>query len=275
MIVMLGHLSSNKLAAGVDHLIYGWVFFGIVIMTMFWIGSHWREDEQLPSPQERLTAIFPGGVIGKASLWTMATALIVIVSIWPLAKWHIQGGVPSQVKQLEPLGTIAGWSVVPDQFTSWTPRFENTSAEVQTTFGGNGRMVGLYLGYYRNQDYSRKMVSSANVLESTINRVAGGLRQIVLDQQSISVRTAELRSEDSSRMLAWQWYWVNGHLTSSDFEAKAFTAWSRLTGQGDDSAVIVVYAPQKEGNEDAVLEAFVTAAGSAINSVLSRTRDKR
>jgi exosortase len=26
MIVMLGHLSGNKLAVGVDHLIYGWVF---------------------------------------------------------------------------------------------------------------------------------------------------------------------------------------------------------------------------------------------------------
>ena len=28
MIVMIGHLSGNKLAVGVDHLIYGWVFFG-------------------------------------------------------------------------------------------------------------------------------------------------------------------------------------------------------------------------------------------------------
>jgi exosortase A len=50
MIVMLGHLSGNKLAVGVDHLIYGWVFFGIVIMAMFWIGARWREDE-LPQPQ--------------------------------------------------------------------------------------------------------------------------------------------------------------------------------------------------------------------------------
>jgi exosortase/archaeosortase family protein len=31
LIVMVGHLSDNKLAAGVDHLVYGWVFFGVVI----------------------------------------------------------------------------------------------------------------------------------------------------------------------------------------------------------------------------------------------------
>ena len=28
LIVMMGHISNNKLAAGVDHLIYGWVWFG-------------------------------------------------------------------------------------------------------------------------------------------------------------------------------------------------------------------------------------------------------
>ena len=43
MIVMIGHLSGNKLAAGVDHLIYGWVFFGIVIITMFAIGAKWSK----------------------------------------------------------------------------------------------------------------------------------------------------------------------------------------------------------------------------------------
>jgi hypothetical protein len=29
----------------VDHLIYGWVFFGIVIMIMFMIGARWSEPE--------------------------------------------------------------------------------------------------------------------------------------------------------------------------------------------------------------------------------------
>ena len=44
MIVMIGHLSGMKYAVGVDHLIYGWVFFGIVMLLLFWIGSFWRED---------------------------------------------------------------------------------------------------------------------------------------------------------------------------------------------------------------------------------------
>src|SRR5439155_26499989 len=49
LIVMLGHLSGNKIAVGVDHLIYGWLFFGFVIMLMFWIGSRWSEPQSAGS----------------------------------------------------------------------------------------------------------------------------------------------------------------------------------------------------------------------------------
>ena len=45
MIVMIGHYSDMSLAVGVDHLIYGWVWFGVVMFFMFWVGSFWREDE--------------------------------------------------------------------------------------------------------------------------------------------------------------------------------------------------------------------------------------
>ncbi|MDE2615048.1 MAG: exosortase A, partial [Burkholderiales bacterium] len=44
MIVMLGHLSGNRLAVGADHLVYGWVFFGIVILAMFMIGARFAES---------------------------------------------------------------------------------------------------------------------------------------------------------------------------------------------------------------------------------------
>ena len=49
MIVMIGHLSSMQYAVGVDHLIYGWVFFGVVMLILFWVGSFWREDLDPPT----------------------------------------------------------------------------------------------------------------------------------------------------------------------------------------------------------------------------------
>lgn len=42
-IVMLGHWSDNALATGVDHLVYGWLFFGLVLGLLFWVGGRWAE----------------------------------------------------------------------------------------------------------------------------------------------------------------------------------------------------------------------------------------
>lgn len=54
MIVMLGHLFWQQAGRRVDHIIYGWVFFGFVILLMFWIGARWSEPE--PSASARLTS---------------------------------------------------------------------------------------------------------------------------------------------------------------------------------------------------------------------------
>ena len=278
IIVMLGHLSGNKLAAGVDHLIYGWLFFGIVIMAMFWIGSRWREDELPPAPE--LTTGTSAGVNVNSSPLVIASIFVILAAIWPLAQWKIEQNMPPQVSQIESPGSIAGWPAAQTAFADWSPVFNKTSASLQSTFQSEGRTVGLYLGYYRNQDYNRKMVSSNNVLvrsnDPLWSRVASGSHQIAVDQQSISVRTAELRSADSSRIVVWQWYWVNGYLTASDVKAKAYTALARLTGQGDDSAVIIVYAPKEQaGGGEAAMEAFMRAASPEIERVLTQTREKR
>jgi len=49
-IVLLGHWSDMRLAVGVDHLVYGWLFFGLVCLLLFWCGSFWRETALPPTP---------------------------------------------------------------------------------------------------------------------------------------------------------------------------------------------------------------------------------
>jgi exosortase A len=45
-IVLLAYLSGNRIAAGVDHLLYGWLFFTIVMFLLLSVGSWWREKPQ-------------------------------------------------------------------------------------------------------------------------------------------------------------------------------------------------------------------------------------
>jgi EpsI family protein len=137
-------------------------------------------------------------------------------------------------------------------------------------------VAGLFIGYYRNQDQQHKLVSSTNVLVTSDDplwaSVGSGKREIIVQPADDSRFARPLRAGDA-RVLVWQWYWVNGRWTASDALAKAYTAWSRLTGKGDDSAVIILYALQIQAGEARghPRGTFARAAAPVIEKTLQQT----
>jgi exosortase A len=289
MIVMLAHFSGNTIATGVDHLIYGWVFFGIVIMLMFMIGARWAEPEMVASPSASLDPA--QWSVRPTARWLVTACLALLVALPHMALWAInQGVVTGPVSLKAPAALTADWRLVDGATNAaaaaFKPAFQNPSAEINSGYVSQGRTVGLYLGYYRQQDYNRKLVSSNNVLVASNDRqwaqVATASRDVMLGGKPVSLRTAELRAAalaekaNTSRLAVWQVYWINGSLTSSDYLAKVYSAFYQLTGRWEDSAVIVVYAPKDQaGNNQALLESFLTSNYAAINELLLQTRHNK
>jgi exosortase A len=283
LIVMLGHLSGNKLAAGVDHLIYGWLFFGVVIMLMFIIGARWSEPEiTMPPGSFATSASLPA--LSTASLWIVSACVAAVLALPQLALRTIDRG--EEVGHLTftaPLTLAAGWQKVDVNPVVFKPAFQNPTAELNTSYANQGRNVGLYLGYYRHQDYERKLVSSNNVLVVSKDpqwaQVASGGRSINLAGKSMELRTGELRGAalaeqaNAVRLVVWQVYWINGTLTSSDYLAKIYSALYRIAGLGDDSAVILVYTPKEQAEgADSVLQSFLTANYDSIGLLLRKAQ---
>ena len=95
--------------------------------------------------------------------------------------------------------------------------------------------------------------------------------------RTVELRSASLRqSVDQGRLMVWQIYWINGTLTASDYLAKAYNVFYRLTGRGDDSAVIVVYTTKDQvGEAEQVLETFLIANYPSINAVLRAAQQNK
>jgi EpsI family protein len=269
--VLLGHLSNNRLAAGVDHLIYGWLFFGVVMLIMFWIGSRWREPAA-----EAVTEAVPstaGGAPGSGGFWIAAGVVIAVAVMWPFAERSTRVA-PRAAAPVLAIDSIAGWTRVADD-TGFMPRFTEPSAMLRQSWRHGRAVAGLQVAYYREQTQERKLVSSENVLvhpeDRTWTRTRRNRRIVEFGNTSHDVFETQIRGPDGRRYVVWQWYWIDGTVTSSDALAKARIALTRLTERADDSAGVIVYAADTDSEPgDATLKSFVKDAWPAIDAALGR-----
>ena len=261
MIVMLGHLSSNTIATGADHLVYGWAFFGVIMLVMFMVGARWAE----PDAPEPVAIRQPRAVAAPGRAWptVAALALLLLAPLLLVERMNSPTGVDLAARS-GPDIAAAGWLPGTVPGASFKPNFESPAAELQASYERDGKGVGLYVGYYRNQRVDSKLISSNNMLVLSKDKVwTRAVGDTVQDDQGRTLRTAELRSAalgdefDGGRLRVWQIYWVNGHLTASDWQAKLYGLLGRLLGQGDAAAVLVMYTPKSvAGADDALLAAF-------------------
>lgn len=282
-IVMLGHLSNNKLAAGVDHLLYGWLFFGVVVLLMFLVGARWAESDMTVGRQGHVTP-WRHAPLSITSLWFSSVIFAVLIALPHLAFTAMDRyNTGAAVHLGAPQALTPGWQAVQAGGIDFKPAFQNPAAEFNRSYVGQDHVVGLYVGYYRHQSYGQKLVSSDNAMvvsrDSRWAQVHSGQRVVAFGGAQVPVRTAELRgvtaaaSPAAERLVVWHLYWVNGALTSSDYWATAYGALHRLTGRGDDAAVIAIYTAKEQG--PAVLDAFLAANSSAIAALLQKTREDR
>ncbi len=288
MIVMIGHLSSNTLAVGVDHLIYGWVFFGVVIMLMFWVGARWSEPE---ATAHELMAALPSegsAITPTRRRWAAVVVLsVATIGVSVVSKLWLDRDAHAVAEPRLSLPTSFGtWQGSDGTQVDWSPRFERPTAQQQRNYVGSSGAIGVYVAYYRAQSYDSKLVSSRNSLapteEHAWNLMTLSSPEVTIAGQKVRLRASSLQGPPGlsqnprPQIVAWQIYWIDDKLTASDYLAKVYTALARLGGRGDDGASIVLYA---QGNDEkqttAQLDQFTQEHLPELLQALRKTRAQR
>ena len=292
-IVMLAHLSGNKIATGVDHVLYGWVFFGAVIFLMFLIGSRWSQPDESPSDRGASTIASrlrdaPNALSGRVVSLALAGVLVALLP--HMALWGLQRaeGTAAKATVQLPAQLADGWSSASNgsKFAGWAPIFTNPSAEATQTYTSPAGTVGVHIAYYRGQADGRKLVSSTNMLvpmrSDDWNLMVGGRKDVVAGTRTIGVNMAEilgksqLGAESRSHLVVWRVYWIDGRFVAGDVAAKIHGGLARLKGRGDEGAAVVLYADgDTVAASNAALETFVQTNHETLNALLQRTRDDR
>ena len=278
MIVMIAHLSDMKLALGVDHYIYGWVFFGIVMLLLFWIGSFWREDVAETNPSAHVPAWSDSASRRATGLLPMAVAVLVLAALWPTyAQWLTQRALPAMpVLQVNP---GPSWQPAPT-FTDWTPHWLGADRQFRGSFTQAGQQVLLGVDYYATQRQDAELINSQNFMirqkHPVWSQVGESHTSVTVAGQPRVVRQALLRSSTGQRLLVWQWNVIDGQRQVSDAWAKLILASERVRLARDDGASILVAAPYAENPAEAVqvLGRFIEHNEAAIQHGLLQVSGK-
>lgn len=273
MIVMLGYLSDNAIATGVDHILYGWLFFGIVIMLMFWIGGRWREDlapgVAVPADSQSLSTEKLGG----SALALRAAPLAVAVAVWPLFLDVLEqpGAAPLQsLPDTHVLRLTGGWEeVAAGPSVDFKPSFQGFQRQVLRHFTDGQNRVSVYVAVYAQQGNGRELVNTSN--------------QLLQPSDENWSRVAEMRGPDwgsgswlhsvlagrGRSITVLSGYWIDGRLVTNDYVAKALLALIKLEGRPDTSAYVAVWASASDGRgADEQLEAFRRDNGRSLIDAL-------
>jgi exosortase A len=246
-IVLIAYFSDGKLAAGVDHIVYGWGFFVAIMFGMMWVGLKFRDSEEAQPLHAMSREATPP--------WTVTAAVIVglgailVSAAGPAYAYWLEYRNPPHPVSLPVLAIDGGWRPTTAPGDGWRPTFGGTDGELSQTYVGPQGEAHLYIAYFTTQRHGGKIISSQNRIEDEDRwkRVSTGSAMATVDGQPMAV-SKQILTAGNDRRIAWYFYWVDQHLTASALGAKLLGARGTLL-TGHPQAAAIVIAADVHGTE--------------------------
>jgi EpsI family protein len=236
---MIAHLSDYKLAVGVDHIIYGWIFFGVVITFMFWVGSYFRDTDEAPEETQQLSYEKKSKSTDYIPLTLAAVLMIFTSSILAMAVYS----APDEKKpiNLEFPKSPTDWEGPFEAESDWSPLFRGTNYEQEMRYKSSTNKVDVYIGYYLHQKQGAELINTQNKLfDDSWRRISEDLYSIKLREfGEWKINEVDINSSSGNRIV-WYWYTVGGHYTTNSITAKLLELPSRLLRNKNGSAIFAV-----------------------------------
>lgn len=264
--IYIAWLTDPSFAQGVDHVIYGWFFFAIIMAVVLGVGWFFFDrpvDDPAFDP-DRLQPAHRRIAAAPRRYWVGALAGIAAAAAMPAYAALTAERAGVEVAALR-APDVPGWQKVPTEGSGWTPLYENADASVfQSYEDRSGRRVDLFIAVYGRQTEEQEMVSYGNGLMAP----EGDWSWARSIDAPASMRGVQLQRRPYTRD-AWQTYLIGGSLVASDYQAKLEMLKARLLA-GEMLAGTLVLSVERVGTRGEgpqVLAEFAEDLGSPETAI--------
>ncbi len=241
-IVMIGHFSSMELATGADHLVYGWVFFGVVIFLLFYAGSFWFDPVE--SAEKSVSPAQPSEDAKSNNTHAYLLATLFIITLTRIYSWHLESNKVESITtaSLSLPDNFSGWQFDETRYLKWQPIFINPDVSIKKGYIFGNELVQVNIGYYQNQRQGAEAVSTSNHIASPLGGEWKRLTSTDIQENDMYFTETELRGP-GLRTLVWQWYKIGSFKTPNPYIAKALDAYNVIFTGRTDASFITLATP--------------------------------
>ncbi len=240
--IYIAHLTTPQFARGVDHIVYGWIFFAVVMALLLAVG--WRFfDRPVDDPFIDPAALQDPATPPAPSARMVVAALVAIAAGGVAPAWAAFADARAAVHPTRALVLAAppGWQQVPYRgAVAWKPIYKKPSAEAYATFvDAGGQPVDVYVAVYDRQDADHKVIGyGQGAIEPGEENVWAWAANA---PNPPGGHGFQINREGAARDVV-QYYRVGGQMIGNEYAAKIEGLKTRLLGGDPQAATLLVAA---------------------------------
>lgn len=257
------YIGAEK-AAGFDHIIYGWLFFAIVIAAVLGVSWRWF-DRAVDDPMIDAAAIQSWPLLGRLERGRITDVVAILLCAllvlggqgWAFAANSLSASLPAQIF----LPHVPGWQRIdykPEVW--WEPRAAGADHRLLGRYADSqGRTVDVFMALYSSQAEGREATGfGEGALPADSEWAWTGAGATVT-----GAKVDRLRGQGRVERLALTYYRNGELLTGSAARLKLATIADRLLLRREPTALLILSAEPRTGEDpDQTLRAFRQSTGA-------------
>lgn len=248
-ILAIAEMTDQEFAKGVDHIVYGWVFLSIVLFALIAFAYKISDKSAITSQQasDSVAEQLSGSnhlLVGVAAM--MLPILVAVIAPPPMSQEYRENETP-----VGPLfeDMPSGYRILGDTSSLSNPSFLGANDMRVSMLRRDGHVFLTTFARLDNLGGPRRLHYPGNSLAGPRWIEMRGLDRRGVSICGVAYNEYILRNE-SKRMIAWAFYFVNGQAVSSIIDEKIVTATAQLKRQQANGEIFILSAPLDGDIED-------------------------